>query len=279
MEDFNRCMTQVERIKKQCYEMKLKALEMSLNAGSFGAHIGGAFSAMEILSCLYETANVPDGSNMERDRIFLSKGHGALALYTVLWKKGYISNEELMKFDTLETKLHVHPHKNQEFAIELSSGSLGLGFSYAVGVALSCKKSSINNRIFVILGDGECDEGIVWEAAMSAAHYNLDNLTVIVDMNGYQVDGETSEVMDNSSLADKFKSFGFHVEEVDGHDIEYLLDILPTKHDKPTAIIAHTVKANGISFLENNKNSHQCSLTKKKYEQAVQEIKDAYGME
>ena len=161
----------------------------------------------------------------------------------------------------------------------MSSGSLGLGFSYAVGVALANKRLGRNNHIYVILGDGECEEGIIWEAAMSASHFCLDNLTIIIDENGFQLDGETKIVMDTSSLAEKFRSFGFFVEEVDGHDIKALLETLSERHDQSTAIIAHTVKAHGISFLENNKISHQCSLTKKKYEQAVQEIKHTYGME
>lgn len=272
-------MTHEERLKTQCLEMKLQALEMTLQAGSFGAHIGGAFSAMEILCCLYEIAHVPDGTTPERDRIFLSKGHGALALYTVLAQNGFIPEEELKTFDQPGTLLHGHPHRNARYAIEMSGGSLGLGFSYAVGVALANKRQGRNNHVYAILGDGECDEGIVWEAAMSAAHFILDNLTVIVDENGFQLDGETKAVMDSSSLADKFRSFGFIVEEVDGHDIGALLKVLPVRHEQPTAIIAHTVKAHGISFLENNKISHQCSLTKKKYEQAVQEIRNAYGME
>ncbi len=277
MEGYN--MTQIERLKRQCYEMKLKALDMTLQTGSFGAHIGGAFSAMEILSVLYEIANVPNGTIQERDRIFLSKGHGVLALYTALSKKGFISDDELKTFDMPGTKLHGHPHKNEQFAIEMSSGSLGLGFSYAVGVALANKRLGRNNHIYVILGDGECEEGIIWEAAMSASHFCLDNLTIIIDENGFQLDGETKIVMDTSSLAEKFRSFGFFVEEVDGHDIKALLETLSERHDQSTAIIAHTVKAHGISFLENNKISHQCSLTKKKYEQAVQEIKHTYGME
>lgn len=259
--------------------MKLKALEMSLNAGSFGAHIGGGFSAMEILAALYETANIPDGSSPERDRVILSKGHGALALYTALHSKGFISEEELMTFDIPATRFHGHPHKSDRHAIEMSSGSLGLGFPYAVGIAVACKRKGLGNRIFVILGDGECDEGIIWEAAMSASHFHLDNLTVIVDANKFQLDGETKSVMDTSSLAEKFKAFGFEVVEVDGHNLEALVNALSAKHNSPNAVIAHTVKAHGISFLENNKNSHQCSLTKKKYEQAVKEIKEAYGVE
>lgn len=272
-------MAPIEELTRQCCDMKIKALEIGLNAGSFGAHIGGSFSLMEILTALYEVANITDGIVPERDRIILSKGHGALALYTILWKKGFISEEALNSFDTPETNFHVHPHKNNDYAIEMSTGSLGLGFPYAVGLAISCKKKELDNRVFVILGDGECDEGLVWEAAMSSSHYHLDNLTVIIDANGFQVDGKTKSVMDNSCLSEKFKSFGFEVMETDGHDIAGLISILSKKNDKPTAVIANTVKAHGISFLENNKNSHQCCLSQKKYEQAVKEIKDAYGVE
>lgn len=272
-------MEKIEKLRKQCLNMKLKSLEMSLNAGSFGAHIGGAFSVMEILAALYEVANIPDGEFPERDRVILSKGHGALALYTALWQKGFISEAELATYDTPATNFHGHPHKNSKYCIEMSTGSLGLGFSYAVGVALANKKNENHGKVFVIIGDGECDEGMIWESAMSAVHFGLNNLTVIVDANKYQLDGEIKEVMNNGSLADKFSSFGFDVKEVNGHDIETLLKVFASKSDKPTAIIAHTVKANGISFLENNKLSHQCSLTKKKYEQAVNEIKEAYGME
>lgn len=272
-------MKEISSLNNQCRDMKLKALEMALNCGSFGAHIGGGFSAMEIFAALYNVANVPDGVNPERDRIILSKGHGVLALYTALWQKGFIQEDELTTFDRPATLLHGHPHKKSDYAIEVSGGSLGLGFSYAVGLAMALKRRSNPARVFVILGDGECDEGIVWEAAMSAYHFNLENLTVIVDANGYQLDGETKNVMDTSSLAEKFKAFGYDVTEVDGHDLEALIKVLSEKHSRPNAIIAHTVKAHGISFLENNRNSHQCSLTKKKYEQAVAEIRSAYGME
>lgn len=272
-------MTHIDELRQQCCCMKLKALEIALNSGAFGAHIGGSFSCMEILAALYEIANIPNGKDVTRDRVILSKGHAALALYTALHNKGFISETELETFDTAGTKFHGHPHRNAEYAIDASTGSLGLGMSYAVGTAISCKKRGYGNRVFAILGDGECDEGIVWEAAMSAAHYGLDNLTVIVDANGYQLDGETKAVMNNAGLGDKFKSFGFEVEDVDGHDIARLLEALGKRHDRPNAIIARTVKAHGISFLENNKLSHQCSLSAKKYNQAVQEIKEAYGLE
>jgi len=265
----------INRLEQQCFEMKLKALELAQST-SFGAHIGGGFSVMEIMTSLYEIANISSMEDVSRDRIILSKAHGVLALYTALWKKGYISDEELATFETDGTQFHGHPHRNLQKGIEFSGGSLGLGISYAVGVAKACKMRGINNTVYVILGDGEMNEGIVWESLMSIAHFNLDNIIVIVDKNGYQLDGPTSEIMGTTSIENKMKAFGFDTETVDGHSIEKLLSTLSKKNSKPRAVVANTVKAHGISFLENNKLSHQCVLSKKKYEQAVEEIKEAY---
>lgn len=266
---------QIKRLEQQCYEMKLKALDMAQST-SFGAHIGGGFSAMEILTALYEVANISSMKDPSRDRVIMSKGHGVLALYTALWKKGFISDEELATFETDGTQFHGHAHKNVEKGIEFSGGSLGLGLSYAVGVAKACKMKGLDNTIYVILGDGEMDEGIVWESLMSMTHFNLDNMVIIVDKNGYQLDGPIDEIMGLSSIDKKLEAFGLDVEIVDGHSIEELITVLPKKTGKPRAIVAKTIKAHGISFLENNKMSHQCVLTKKKYEQAVEEIKSAY---
>lgn len=266
---------QIERLEQQCFEMKLKALEMALST-SFGAHIGGGFSAMEIMACLYEVANIPSMADEYRDRIILSKGHGVLALYTVLWKKGLLTEEDLATFETDGTMFHGHAHRNLEKGIEFSGGSLGLGISYAVGVAKACKDKGLNNRIYVVLGDGEMDEGIVWEALMAIANYGLNNVTIIVDRNQYQLDGPTSEIMNLFSIEEKLKAFGYDVETVDGHSIPVLLGTLGKSSDKPRSIIANTIKANGISFLMNNKASHQCVLSRKKYELAVEEIKQAY---
>lgn len=268
----------IEQLKKDVYEMKLKALDMSLST-SFGAHIGGGFSAMEIMRCLYEVANIPSMHDEHRDRIILSKGHGVLALYTALWKKGFVTEDELATFETNGTNFHGHANRNLEKGIEFSGGSLGLGISYAVGVAKACKMKGIDNRIYVILGDGEMDEGIVWESLMSIVNFGLNNVTVIVDRNQYQLDGPTNEIMNLLSVEDKLKAFGYDVETVDGHSIPDLLNVLGKTSDKPRAIIANTVKANGISFLENNKVSHQCVLPRKKYELAVEEIKKAYDGE
>lgn len=276
MEDYK--MNQVERLQKECLSMKLKALDMALASGSFGSHIGGAFSSMEILASVYDFANI-NPEDAQRDRIIISKGHSVLSLYTNLWTKGLISEDELATYDQNGTRFHGHPNRNLSKGIEFSAGSLGLGISYATGVALACKKKEFRNRVYCIIGDGECDEGIVWEAAQTACHYNLNNLIVIVDNNRYQLDGSTTEVMNQGNIAEKFKAFGFDATVVDGHDIEALLNVLQKKSDHPQVIIANTIKAHGISFLENNKQSHHCSLTKKKYLQAIDDIRKSYGLE
>lgn len=265
------------KLNEQCYEMKVKALEMAMETGANGSHIGGAFSSMELFAGLYEIANLQNPISEDRDRIIVSKGHCVLSYYTALWKKGLITEEELSTFDKNGTKFHGHPHRDLSKGLEFSAGSLGLGISYAVGVAMACKNKGLDNRIFVMLGDGECDEGIVWEALMSIVHFNLDNVTVIVDRNKYQLDGPTDEIMKLYSLEDKFEAFGFDVQTINGHDIEAVLNALTSQRHRPNAIVADTIKANGISFLMNNKLSHHTPLVGKKYNQAVEEIKKAYG--
>lgn len=268
----------IQKLKCDCYEMKLKALDMAATT-SFGAHIGGGFSAMEIMVSLYAVANIPSMQDESRDRIIVSKGHGVLALYTALWKKGLMTEEDLNTFETDGTLFHGHAHRNIEKGIEFSGGSLGLGISYAVGVAKACKLKGLDNKIYVLLGDGEMDEGIVWESLMSIVQFGLDNIVLIIDRNGYQLDGPTSEIMNLSPLESKLKSFGYTTDNVDGHSIEALLEVFSKNPTGPRAIIADTIKGNGISFLINNKISHQCVLGKKKYEQAVNEIKEAYDGE
>lgn len=267
----------LNKLTEQCYQMKIKALDMAFGTGNNGSHIGGAFSAMEIFTVLYEIANVNNMASVSRDRIIVSKGHCVLAYYTVLWQKGMITDEELSTFDKNGTEFHGHPHRRLEKGMEFSSGSLGLGLSYAVGVALSCKRKNLNNRVYVIVGDGECNEGIVWESLMSMKNFHLDNITIIIDRNGFQLDGPTSEVMNQFSLEAKFSSFDLEVKTINGHIVEELYDELTIIPDSSKVIIADTVKANGISFLENNKFAHQTSLTQKKYIQALDEIKNAYG--
>ena len=268
----------VKSIERECLEMKLKALEMALGS-TFGAHIGGGFSAIEIMACLYEAANIPSMEDENRDRIIVSKGHAVLALYTALWKKGFLTEEDLNSFETDGSHFYGHSRRNIEKGIEFSGGSLGLGVSYATGVAKACKKKGLDNRVFVLLGDGEMNEGIVWEALMSIRQFNLDNMVLIIDNNGYQLDGAVSEIMNLAPIEHKMEMMGFDVEVVNGHNVAELLDSFSRKTGNPRAIVAKTVKANGISFLENNKISHQCLLSRKKYEQAVEEIKKAYNGE
>lgn len=266
----------IKQIEEKCRDMKFKALEMALSTGSSGSHIGGAFSAMEILATLYEVVNVRDMSTVDRDRVIVSKGHCVLAYYTALWKLGLIKDDNLLSFDKNGTKFHGHPHRDLSVGLEFSAGSLGLGISYAVGVAIACKRKKLSNKIYALLGDGECDEGIVWEALMSISNFQLGNMIIIIDRNGYQLDGATREVMNQHSLERKFEAFGFEVDVVNGHSVEELYCSLTKSSDKARVIIADTIKANGISFLTNNKIAHHCALTPKKYEKAVEDIKAMY---
>ncbi len=255
--------------------MRLRILELAYKAGSNGAHLGGSLSLVEILQCLYNrNLNLnPDDSN--RDRVILSKGHGALALYCILEQKGLLSSVKVDSFEKNGSGIFAHAKRNLNNCIEFSGGSLSLGLSFAVGVALACKSNHLTNHIYVIVGDGECNEGLVWESVMSAAHYHLDNLTIIIDNNGLQSDGFTEAVMDSDKLDRKFEAFGCKAFNVDGHDmssIELALDeICP---QKPKVIIAHTVKGKGVSFLENQPSSHHVVLSAEQYEQAIKEVYD-----
>lgn len=266
----------IKEIEETCLDMKFKALEMALSTGSNGSHVGGAFSAMEIFATLYAVADTGNMQDVCRDRVIVSKGHCVLAYYTVLWKMGLVQENDLLSFDKNGTRFHGHPHRDLFSGIEFSGGSLGLGVSYAVGVALASKRKGLSNKIYVIVGDGECDEGIVWEAFMSILNFQLNNMVIIVDKNGYQLDGATDEVMKQYSLEQKFQAFGFDVDVVNGHSIEELYNVFTRESNNPRVIIANTVKANGISFLMNNKLAHHCILTLKKYNKAVEDIKAMY---
>ena len=253
--------------------MRKRILELAKNAGSNGAHLGGSLSLVEVLNVLYCQDLNLNPKDKNRDRIIMSKGHGALALYCMLEMKGIITKEDANTFEHNGSSLFAHAKRNIEKGIEFSGGSLSLGFSFAVGVALSCK--CFGNHIYVILGDGECNEGLVWEAAMAAAHYRLENMTIIVDHNGLQSDGYTKDVMDSASLAEKFRAFGFNAYEVDGHCEKELNAVLKIKSEgKPKAIIANTIKGKGVSFLENQPTSHHSILKEEQYEQAIKEVEN-----
>ncbi|MBC6714289.1 transketolase [Treponema sp. Marseille-Q3903] len=268
----SKCTNASKRIRRQI-------IEMTYATGNTGAHLGGSLSIVELLAGLY--AGIikfkPDEPNWEgRDRVILSKGHAAMALYPAMVEANIISESELSTFKQDGSKLGGHPSLNGLPGIEFASGSLGQGLSLGTGTCLALKRKDNNDsRSFVFLGDGECDEGSVWEAAASAAHYKLDNLVAIVDMNAIQYDGYTTEVLDMSPFEKKWKDFGWDVLSIDGHNIEEILDAYTHRTDKPLAILAHTIKGKGISFMENNWKYHNSNLSKELYEKAVSELEAA----
>ncbi len=257
----------------ECKDIRKRILELSFQAGSNGSHLGGSLSSVEILNTLYNADFNFDPNKPERDRLILSKGHAALALYCVLESVGIINKEDVETFEQNGTSLFAHAKKNISKGIEFSGGSLSLGASYAVGVALACKSKQLNSQIFVLLGDGECDEGLVWEAIMSAVNYKLDNLTFIVDCNGLQSDGYTKDVMNHAPLEEKFRGFGTKVLSVNGHSEKELLMAYQQKGENtPLVIVAHTVKGKGVSFMENLQQWHHGTLSQHQYEQALEEV-------
>ncbi len=257
-------------------EIRKDILNMALAAGAQGAHLGGALSCVEILTALYGyqmRKKIENPYWEERDRLIFSKGHGALAYYSALAEVGYFDKNELASYKSNETFLYGHPSLNMERGIEFSSGSLGQGVSLGVGTALALRaKENHNSSVYVIVGDGECNEGSVWEALMSAAHFKLNRLTVIVDKNGLQYDGMTENVMNLGNLVEKFRSFGFYTNEIDGHNIGSLCESLGEISEKPKAIIANTVKGKGISFMEGNPKWHSSRLSQSQYDTAMKEL-------
>lgn len=246
--------------------------------GSKSGHPGGSLSAVEILTSLYfDEMNVDARSpKMEdRDRFVLSKGHAAPVLYATLAEKGYFDKKELNSLRKMGAMLQGHPDMKGTPGVEMSTGSLGQGFSVACGMAMASKLDNAPWRVYTLLGDGEVQEGIVWEAAMSAAHYKLDNLVAFLDCNGLQIDGEVEKVMNIGPIMDKFKSFGWNVIEIDGHDFDQIfaaLDMARETVGKPTMIIAKTVKGKGVSFMENNASWHGTAPTDSDLEKALAEL-------
>ena len=257
-------------------EMRSDLLKMALAAKSQGAHLGGSLSLVEIMAALYGGVTKFDSKNPEaenRDRVILSKGHGVMAQYVALKQIGLLSAEDLLTYKSDETKAPAHPSMNLCMGIEFSSGSLGQGLSLGVGTALALqRKNNLSARIYVILGDGEWDEGSVWEAAMTAAHYRLDNLVAVIDRNRLQYDGDTETVLPLENFADKWRAFGWNVTECDGHSVKDIVAALSEKQEKPFALIADTVKGKGVSFMENMPQWHNGVLTQKLFEQAMSEV-------
>ncbi|MBQ3442764.1 MAG: transketolase [Selenomonadaceae bacterium] len=275
-------LEEIVKIESLAKRMRISALTMGYKSGVNAVHYGGGLSAIEILACLYGGIMDVDPKNPRkepRDIFILSKGHGVLALYTALAHTGFFPLEKLETFEQNESDLCGHPAMNVDLGIEFSSGSLGMGFSQGVGVALGYNKKCIDNHVFILLGDGELDEGSNWEAAMSAAHFKLDSLLAIVDKNSLQLDGKTNEVMSLGNLANKFSAFGFETREVDGHNVAELCknisEMIGNRDGRPKALIANTIKGKGVSFMENKIEWHVGLLTKKLYEEAMRDL----GME
>ena len=269
----------LNQLKKTAAQVRLGILE-AVHAASSG-HPGGSLSIADIMTYLYfEEMNVnpADPKWSERDRLVLSKGHTAPALYSALAEKGYFSRDELKKLRQVDSFLQGHPDMKGTPGVDMSTGSLGLGFSSACGMALAAKIDGKSFRTYAIIGDGESEEGQIWEAAMFASHYKLDNLCLIVDWNGLQIDGTVEEVMNPTPHDKKLEAFGFHVISIDGHDLEQIAAAFAeakTVKGKPTAIIAKTVKGKGVSFMEDQVGWHGSAPNDEQYEKAVTEIKAA----
>ena len=272
-------ITETLALEKIANNVRIDILEEVYNAKS--GHIGGAFSIADILTVLYFNemnidAKIPDSP--DRDRLVLSKGHASAALYAVLAEKGYIDKEELKTFRNIDSNLQGHPDMNKVPGVDMTTGSLGQGLSAANGMALSSKIDSRGYRVYCILGDGELQEGQVWEAAMTAEKYQLDNLCVIVDANELQLTDSTINVkgINYNDIEQKFRAFGFQTVVIDGHNIESIiraLTIAEMTKGKPTAIICKTIKGKGVSFMENQVDWHGKAPNDEEYEMAVKELK------
>jgi len=262
-----------EELELMAIRIRRRILDMSLHCEG-PTHLGGGLSIVEILAVLYGRVmsyRSDDPHWDDRDRFILSKGHGVLGYFSVLAEIGTISEETFRSFKTNGSALIAHPVMNLDLGIESSNGSLGQGLSLAVGMGWAARRNGKKWSIYLVLGNGECNEGSVWEAAMSAAQFKLGNIVTVIDNNRYQSDGSTENVLSTLQLAEKWRSFGWNVREIDGHDVSELVMELTCERppDRPTCIVAHTVKGKGIEFMEANNDWHHNRLTQAMYEKAV----------
>ena len=263
-------------LKKIATDIRIGAVEAVYNAKS--GHPGGALSASDIMACLYFSElriSVENPTDPDRDRFVLSKGHSCPALYSAMAHKGFFPVEDLKGFRHLGTAVQGHPDMKSIKGIDMSAGSLGQGFSCACGMALAGKIDNKDYRVYSMIGDGESQEGQIWEAIMFASHYKLDNLCLIIDNNGLQIDGRVEDVMNTMPYEPKLEAFGWNVITIDGHDIEQILDAFSsakTVKGKPTAIVAKTVKGKGVSFMENEAGWHGKAPNDAEYEKAMAEL-------
>ena len=289
-ESGNPSKTSADVIKAEVFSSSMSVMEMEAIAKRIRRHIitmigkagsghpGGSLSSVEIVSALYWKVlrhKPADPHWKDRDRFILSKGHAAPLLYAVLAECGYLPVAELATLRKIDSRLQGHADHTATPGVEMSSGSLGQGLSFAIGVALAGRLNSQSHRVYVLMGDGECDEGQVWEGAMAAAHFKLDNLVAIVDNNGLQIDGWNCDVMNVEPLNKKWEAFGWHVIEVDGHDSNQLLEAFEQAklvRSQPAIIIAHTIKGKGVSFMENNVDFHGKAPNAAEVEIALKEL-------
>jgi len=266
----------VPELEKMARQLRRHVITMTATAGS--GHPGGSLSAADIVTALYFKVMRHDPENprwLDRDRFILSKGHVAPILYAALAECGYFPVEELSTLRKLDSRLQGHTDRTLTPGVEMSAGSLGQGLSFGIGVALAARLDKRGYQVYVLLGDGECEEGQVWEAAMFAPHFQIDNLTAIVDNNGLQLDGRCCDIMGLEPLADKWRAFNWHVIEINGHDMNQILQALKEAREikqRPTVIIAHTVKGKGVSFMENNVDFHGKAPTPQEAEIALKEL-------
>jgi transketolase len=266
----------VPDLEKMAKQLRRHVINMIATAGS--GHPGGSLSAADIVTALYFNILRHDPKEPQwhdRDRFVLSKGHAAPILYAALAESGYFPVEELSTLRKLGSRLQGHTDRTLTPGVEMSAGSLGQGLSYGIGIALAGRLDKRGYHVYVLLGDGECEEGQIWEAAMSAPHFQLDNLTAVVDQNGIQLDGRCCDIMGIEPLADKWRAFNWHVIEIDGHDMSQVLSALKEAGNikgKPTVIIAHTVKGKGVSFMEGNVDFHGKAPNAQEAEMALKEL-------
>jgi len=266
----------VKELEEKARSLRCEVIKMLGKAGS--GHTGGSLSAADIVACLYFWEMRVDPARPDwpdRDRFVLSKGHAAPLLYAVLAEKGFFPKEELASLRRLGSPLQGHPDMRKVPGVEASTGSLGQGIAWAVGMALAGRLDGRGYRVYALLGDGEIQEGEVWEAAMAAAHYRLDNLVAIIDYNGLQIDGEVSRIMSPLPIAPKFEAFGWHVQEIDGHDFYQIMQALEQARNhkgRPSAVVARTVKGKGVSFMENVVDWHGKAPSAEQVEKALAEL-------
>lgn len=267
---------EISELEKTAARVRVTIIKAIYEAGS--GHPGGSLSAADIITALYfEIMNIDpkDPKMKDRDKFVLSKGHAGPAQYAALAERGYFPKEDVMTLRKMGSRFQGHPNMNLVPGIEMSTGSLGQGFSASVGMAMAYKLDKSSGRIYTVLGDGEIQEGIVWEAAMAAAHYGLDDLTAFVDWNDLQIDGRNDDVMKVSPIDKKFEAFGWNVMQIDGHDMKAIVaaaNEAKTVKGRPTVIIAKTVKGKGVSFMEDQVGWHGKAPNEDEYKQAMKEL-------